>query len=90
MDLSYIHSDTMYSKCGDVFDTSTHGVRGQWVIICLLLILGYDQATYAAHCDEAHSSPALYLAYPGFKFDLQTGLQTAFYNSVSPFRQCPG
>jgi hypothetical protein len=90
VDLRYIHLDTMYSKCCDVSDTSTHGVRGQWVIICLLLILGNDQATHAAHYDQAHSSPAMYLAYSGLKFDLQTGLLTAFYNSLSSSRQCLG
>jgi len=62
---------------------STHGVRGQWVIICLLLISGYDQATHAAHYVQAHNSPAVYWAYPGFKFDLQTSLLTAFCNSNS-------
>jgi len=28
----YIHSDTRYSECRDVSDTTTHGVRGLWVI----------------------------------------------------------
>lgn len=74
----------------DVSDMSIHGVRGLWVIICLLLILGCDQATHAAHYDQAHSSPALYLAYRGFKFDIQTGVLTTFYNSLSPSKQCLG
>lgn len=89
VDLRYIHSVTRYSKCCVVSDTSTHGVRGQWVIICLLLTLGYDQATFAARYDQAHSSPAVYLAYPRFKFDLQTGSLTAFYNPRSPSGNVP-
>jgi len=44
-------------------DPSTHGVRCRLVIICLLLILEYDQATHAAHYVQTHNSPAVYWAY---------------------------
>lgn len=87
VDLRYIHSDTRYSKCLIPLHIM---LRGQWVIICLLLVLGYDQATHAAHYDQAHKSHAVYWAYPVLKFDLQTGLLTALYNSLIPSRQCLG
>jgi hypothetical protein len=81
-----IHSDTMYSKCCDVSDTSTHGVRGWWVIICLLLILGYDKSS-VVNIMIKHIAVLLCVWHILDSNLIQTGLLTAFYNSLSPFTQ---